>query len=128
MSESLPRDVQTLRALEAELAARLTQVRTALADAEDHPRWWVQRMRRGRAARVPRGYLHRAGCWMPGEPDLTRRAAASALADPRIEGCGVCDPGPALGFPSVRPPGAASRRSCGWAERQAVAGASSASS
>ncbi|WP_425473059.1 DUF6233 domain-containing protein [Streptomyces botrytidirepellens] len=92
MSDNVPSDAVGLRALEAELTTRLALVRAALAEAESRPYWWVQRMRRGERARAPRGYLHRAGCWMPGEPTLSRAAAVAALADPRIAYCTACKP------------------------------------
>ncbi|RKN61846.1 hypothetical protein D7231_31735 [Streptomyces klenkii] len=93
MTEPLPSGLPALRVIERYLVAQLAEVYAKLEAAEDaaNPRWWVQ-WRRTPPGAPWRGVLHRAGCWMPGTPDLRVADVRAVVAEHagRIESCAAC--------------------------------------
>ncbi|MDT0306145.1 hypothetical protein RM780_04100 [Streptomyces sp. DSM 44917] len=89
----LPRSLPALRVIERYLVAQLAEVHAELEAAEDAaaPRWWVQ-WRRTPPGAPWRGVLHRAGCWLPGGPDLRAGEVRAVVAEHggRIEECAAC--------------------------------------
>ncbi|MFB7764195.1 hypothetical protein [Streptomyces xiamenensis] len=94
----LPSDLPRLQVLRTWLAVQLRAVDAEIAAAEARqaaaaaaPVWWVQWHRR-RIGRARTGVLHRVGCWLPGEPDLTGEQLEAVLAEhgARIERCPAC--------------------------------------
>lgn len=88
-----PADVEALRGIVRWLEAELAAARAAVADAEQHPGWWVQWLRRPHD-QPRRGVLHREGCWLPGAPDLTAAQTRATLVEhgERIARCQACRP------------------------------------
>ncbi|WP_431776290.1 DUF6233 domain-containing protein [Streptomyces cucumeris] len=93
MSE-LPPDLERLQTLAVYLRLQLGAVQARIAELEggqtDEADGWTLQLLPSPAGASPRGYLHRATCFIRGGRPLSREEAQNVLTMPDVTTCDAC--------------------------------------